>query len=134
MCTRTELVNESLVIYLIENQKLSYEQASSILKEKVPGVRSLSSRSFRRFCSKRRISSRVTTEKVPEVLMQASSMVISTIWSWWIWRNSPKYFYYRFFYYYFKILSPLFYGKIRFFIYNSFEYHNCHQVGIFKQG
>ena len=38
-----ELVNENLVIDLIENQKLSYEQASSVLKERFPGIGGLSS-------------------------------------------------------------------------------------------
>ena len=75
-----ESVDENLVIDLIENQKLSYEQANSALKERFPGVRGLSSRSIRRFCSKRRISSRVTTEKVTEMVMEASSKVISTFW------------------------------------------------------
>ena len=71
-----ELVNKNLVIDLVENQKLSYEQASSVLKERFPGVRCLSSRSVRRFCSKRSISSGVPTEKVTE-MMEASSKVIS---------------------------------------------------------
>ena len=43
-----ELVDKNLVIDLIENQKLSYEQASSVLKERFPGVRGLSSWSVRR--------------------------------------------------------------------------------------
>ena len=51
-----ELVDENLVIDLIENQKLSYEQASSVLKERFPGVRGLSSQSVRKFCSERSIS------------------------------------------------------------------------------
>ena len=72
-----ELVDKNLVIDLIENQKLSYEQASSVLKERFPGVRCLSSRSVRRFCSKRSISSGVPTEKVTEMVMEASSKVIS---------------------------------------------------------
>ena len=72
-----ELVDENLVIYLIENQKLSYEQASSVLKERFPRARGLSSRSVRRFRSKRSISSRVSTEKVTEMVMEASSKVIS---------------------------------------------------------
>ena len=38
-----DLVNENLVIDSIENQKLSYEQVSSVLKETFPGVRVLSS-------------------------------------------------------------------------------------------
>ena len=72
-----ELVDENLVIYFIENQKLSHEQASSVLKERFPDVWGLSSRSVRRFCSKGSISSRVSTEKVTEMVMEASSKVIS---------------------------------------------------------
>ena len=72
-----ESVNENLVIDLIENQKLSYEQASSVLKERYPGIRGPSSRSVRRFCGKRNISSRVPTEKLTEMVMEASSKVIS---------------------------------------------------------
>ena len=63
-----ELVDENLVIDLIENQKLSYEQASSVLKERFPGVRGHLFRSARRFFSKRSISSRLSTEKVTEKL------------------------------------------------------------------
>ena len=36
--TRIELVDKNLVTDLIENQKLSYEQARSVLKERFPGV------------------------------------------------------------------------------------------------
>ena len=77
-----ELVNKNLVIDLVENQKLSYEQASSVLKERFPGVRDLSSQSVRRFCSKRSIPSKVSTQKVTEMVMEASSKVISAFWSW----------------------------------------------------
>ena len=74
-----DLVNENLVINSIENQKLSSEQVSSVLKETFPGVRGLSSQSVRRFCSKRSISSRVSAaEKVTERVMKASSKIIST--------------------------------------------------------
>ena len=52
-CTRMDSVDENLVIDLIENHKLSYEQTSSVLKERFLGVRGLSFRSFRRFCSKK---------------------------------------------------------------------------------
>ena len=38
-----ELVNEILITDLIENQKLSYKQASSILKERFLSMRGLSS-------------------------------------------------------------------------------------------
>ena len=65
-----ELVDEDLVIDLTENK-------SNILKERFPGVRGLSSQSVRRFCSKRSISSRESTEKVTEMEMEASSTVIS---------------------------------------------------------
>ena len=78
--TRIELVDENLVIDLIEDQKLSYEQARCVLKERFPGVRGLSSWSVRRFCSKRSISSRVSSEKVTEMVMVASSKVISAFW------------------------------------------------------
>ena len=33
-----DLIDESLVIDFIENQKLCYEQASGVLKERYPGV------------------------------------------------------------------------------------------------
>ena len=46
-----ELVDENLVIDLIENQKLSNEPARNVLKERFPGVRSLSSWCVRKFCS-----------------------------------------------------------------------------------
>ena len=72
-----ELVDENLVIDLIENQKLSYKQASSVLKERFPGVQSVSSQSVKKFCSERRISSRVSTEKVTEMVMEASSKLVS---------------------------------------------------------
>ena len=38
-----ELANEILIIDLIENQKLSYKQASSVLKERFLSMRGLSS-------------------------------------------------------------------------------------------
>ena len=72
-----ELVNENLFNDLIENQKLFYEQASSVLQYRFPGVWVLSSLSARRFCSKMSISSRAFTEKVTEMVMEASSKVIS---------------------------------------------------------
>ena len=75
------MVDENLVIDLIEKQKLSYEQARSVLKERFPGERDLSSWSVRSFCRKRIISSRVPTEKVTEMVMEASSKVISAFWS-----------------------------------------------------
>ena len=49
---RIESIDENLVIDLIENQRLSHEQASSILKERYPDVRDFSSRFVRRFFSK----------------------------------------------------------------------------------
>ena len=72
-----DLVNENLVIESINNQKLSYEQVSSVLKETFPSVRGLSSRFVRGFCSERSISSRVSTEKMTEMVMEASSKIIS---------------------------------------------------------
>ena len=91
-----ESIDENLIIDLIENQKLSYEQVSSILKERYPGVWGLSSRSVGRLCSKRSISSRVSIEKVTEIVMDASCKVISAFWLWCVWRNSGKFFHYRF--------------------------------------
>ena len=102
-----ESVDENLVIDLIENQKLSYEQASSVLKKRFPGEQSLSSRSVRKFYSKKSISSWVSTEKVTEMVMEASSKVTFAFWLWSIWRNSR-----RLFYYHFKILWPLFYSSL----------------------
>ena len=55
-----ELVDDNLIINLIENQKLSYKQASSVLKERFPGMLGLSSRSVRRFFSKTSMSLRVS--------------------------------------------------------------------------
>ena len=72
-----ELVDGNFVIDLIENQKLSYKQTDSVLKEGFPGVRGLSSWSVRIVCSKRDISSRVSAEKMTEMMMQATSKVIS---------------------------------------------------------
>ena len=72
-----DLVNENLIIDSIDNQKLSYEQVSSVLKETFPSVRGLSSQSVRWFYSERSISSRVSTEKVTERVMEASSKIIS---------------------------------------------------------
>ena len=59
-----ELTDENLTIDLIENQKLSYKRANSVLKERYPG-------------SERSISSAMSTEKVTETVMDASSKVIS---------------------------------------------------------
>ena len=72
-----DLVNGNLIIDSIDNQKLSYKQVSSVLKEAFPRLRDLSSQSVRRFCSERSISSRVSTEKVTERVMEASSKIIS---------------------------------------------------------
>ena len=108
-CIRMELVDENLVIDLTENQKLSYGQAGSVLKEIFPGVQGLSSQCVRRFCRKRSISSRVSTEKVTEMVMEASSKVIYAFWIWCMWRNSC-----RFFYCHFEILPPVFYKAYSF--------------------
>ena len=62
-----ELIDENLVIDMIKNQKLSYEQASTVLKKRFPGAGGLSSRSAENFRSQRSISSRVSTEKVTEM-------------------------------------------------------------------
>ena len=53
---KKESFDENLVIDLTENRKLSGEQANNVLKERFPSERGLSSRSVRRFCSKRNIS------------------------------------------------------------------------------
>ena len=70
------LVDENLVIVLIENKKLSYEQAV-FQKNRFPGVGCLSTQSVIRFCSKRSISSKVSTEKLTQIMMEASGKVIS---------------------------------------------------------
>ena len=74
-----DLIDESLVIDFIENQKLCYEQASDVLKERYPGlpVLLLLSWSVRRLCNKRNMFLRVSTEKVAEIVMDASCKVIS---------------------------------------------------------
>ena len=74
-----ELIGENLVIDMIKNQKLSYEQASTVLKRRFPSVGGLSSRSAEILRSERSISSRVSTEKVTEMVMEVSSKVISAI-------------------------------------------------------
>ena len=45
-------MDKNLIIDLIENQILSYERASSVLKKKYLRLRGLSSWSARRFCIK----------------------------------------------------------------------------------
>ena len=73
-----ELVDENLDIDLMENQKLSYEQASSVSKERFPGVQDLPSQSVRRFCSKKSNSLRICAEKGIEMVMEDSNKVKST--------------------------------------------------------
>ena len=51
-----------------------------------------SSWSVGRSCSKRSISSRVYTEKVTEMVMEASSKVTSASWSWRIRKNSCRFY------------------------------------------
>ena len=72
-----ELIDKNLVSYLIENQKKSQEQATSVLKERCPSVLGLSSQSVWRFSSERSISSRVSTENVTEMVIEASSKIMS---------------------------------------------------------
>ena len=91
-CLCKESVDENFVIDLTENWKLSDEQSSNVLKERFSEVRGLSSRSVRRFCSKRSISLIVSTEKVTEMVMEASSKVISALWLWCIWKNWWRFF------------------------------------------
>lgn len=50
-----ESIDENFIIDLIEKQKLSYKQASSVLKERLPGMWGLSSRSLRRVCRERSV-------------------------------------------------------------------------------
>ena len=61
---------------MIENEKLSHEQASSVLKERYPGVWGLSTRSVIKFCNKESVSSKVPTEKMTEMAMNTSRKVI----------------------------------------------------------
>ena len=53
--------------------KLSYQQATSILKDIYPGVQDLSRRSVRRFCCKTCISSGMSSKKMNELVMDVSS-------------------------------------------------------------
>ena len=79
-----------MVIDLLEKQKIFYELASIVLKERYPGVRTAQKMKFSiedffskvRFLSrfgKRIISSRVSNEKVTEITMDASWNVISAL-------------------------------------------------------
>ena len=69
-------IDKNLAMDLIENQKLSHEQASSVLKDRYPDLWGLLSRSSRRFSSKRTVSSKVSNKKVTEMEMEASNKVI----------------------------------------------------------
>ena len=46
-----ESVDENMVIDLIKNKNLSYNEASEVLTGVYPGLRGLSSRSVRQFCN-----------------------------------------------------------------------------------
>ena len=64
-----------MVIGLIKNKKLSYNEASELLGGVYPGLHGLSSRSVRRFCTERGISSRKSAEDLAEVVRIATSQV-----------------------------------------------------------
>ena len=70
-----ESVDENMVIDLIKNKKLSYNEASEVLGGAYPGLRGLSSRSVRRFCNERGISSRTSAEDLAEMVSIATSQV-----------------------------------------------------------
>ena len=68
-------VDENMVIDLIKNKKLSYNEASEVLTGLYPGLHGLSSRSVRRFCDQRGISSRTSAEDLAEMVRSATSQV-----------------------------------------------------------
>ena len=70
-----ESVDQNLVIDLIKNKKLLYNEASEVLGGVYPGLRALSSRSVRRFCNERGISSRASAEDLAEMVRIAASQV-----------------------------------------------------------
>ena len=72
-----ELLDENLFIDLIENQKLSSKQCFKREHFWCTGSFIPVSRYVRRFYSERSISSRASTEKVTEMVMEASSKVIT---------------------------------------------------------
>ena len=53
-----ESVDENMVIELIKNKELSYNEANEVLTGVYAGLRGLSSRSVRRFCNEKGIVSR----------------------------------------------------------------------------
>ena len=61
-------IDENFDIGLIEGQKIFYKQARTVLKERTPGVQGLSFHSVRKFCRKRSMCSRISTEKVTEIV------------------------------------------------------------------
>ena len=70
-----ESVEENTVIDLIKNEKLSCNEANEVLGGLYPGLRGLSSRSVRRFCNERGISSRTSAENLAEMVRIATSQV-----------------------------------------------------------
>ena len=70
-----ESVDENMVIDLIKSKNLSYNEASEVLTGVYPGLRGLSSRSVRRFCNQRGISSRTSAEDLAEMVRSATSQV-----------------------------------------------------------
>ena len=70
-----ESVDENMVIDLIKNKKLSYNEASEVLGGVYPGLHGLSSRSVRRFCNERGMSSRTSAEDLVEMVRITTSQV-----------------------------------------------------------
>ena len=64
-----------MVIDLIKNKKLWYNEASEILGGVYPGLCGLSSRSVRRFCNERGILSKTSAEDLAEMVRITSSHV-----------------------------------------------------------
>ena len=70
-----ESVDENMVVGLIKNKKLSFNEASEVLTGVYPGLCGLSSRSIRRFCNETGISSRTSAEDLAEMVRSATSQV-----------------------------------------------------------
>ena len=70
-----ESVDENMVIDLIKNKKLSYNEVSEVLGGVYPGLRGLSWRSVRRFCNERGISSRTSVQDLAEMFRITTSQV-----------------------------------------------------------
>ena len=68
-----ESADENVIIDLIKSKKLSYNEASEVLRGVYPVLRGLSLRSVRRFCNERGISSRTSSEDLTEMVRIATS-------------------------------------------------------------